>query len=77
MEKIYHIPFNKSHICDLHQLLDLILNQHVDAIDNPETEEEELLGREIRLRFAQRTMNLFSIVDDQVEQIIQDDKLGF
>ena len=74
MEKIYHIPFNKSHICDLHQLLDGILDRYVDAIDNPETEEEISLSREVRVGFADRAMNLFSIVDDQVEQIIQEDE---
>ena len=75
MEKFYNIPFNKSHICDLHQLLDIILDRYLYAIDNPETEEELSLSREVRVGFADRAMNLFSIVDDQVAQIIQEDEV--
>jgi len=75
MEKLYTLTFNKNQLFDLHELLDLVLDNHVNAIDNPETEEEVLLGREIRLNFAQRTMNLFNDVDEQLKSIYREGEL--
>ncbi len=75
MEKIYNLSFNEEQIFDLHQLLDSILEDDMDMIDNPKTKDEILIGREIRIECANKTMELFTIVHKQVEEIWQEDEL--
>ena len=73
MEKIYTLSFNEEQIFDLYQLLDGMLDDDMDMIDNPKTEDEISVGREIRLECANKTMDLFHIVDKQVKHIWQED----
>lgn len=73
MEKIYNLSFNEEQIFDLYQLLDGMLDDDMDMIDNPKTEDEISVGREIRLECANKTMDLFHIVDKQVKHIWQED----
>ena len=75
MEKIYNLSFNEEQIFDLYQLLDGMLDDDMDMIDNPKTEDEISVGREIRLECANKTMDLFHIVDKQVKHIWQEDGL--
>lgn len=75
MEKIYNLSFNEEQIFDLYQLLDGMLDDDMDMIDNPKTEDEISVGREIRLECANKTMDLFHIVDKQVKHIWQEDEL--
>ena len=75
MEKIYNLSFNEEQIFDLYQLLDGMLDDDRDMIDNPKTEDEISVGREIRLECANKTMDLFHIVDKQVKHIWQEDGL--
>ena len=76
MEKIYSLSFNEEQILDLHQLLDSLLEEDMDMIDNPKTEDEISVGREIRLECANKTMDLFHIVDKQVQKLAQENSNG-
>lgn len=74
-EKTYTLTFTESQIFDLQDILDSILDDYMDLIDNPKTDDEKSLSREIRVTVVDETMKLFEVVKTKVNEIFAEEEI--
>jgi hypothetical protein len=74
-EKTYTLTFTESQIFDLQDILDSLLDDYMDLIDNPKTDDEKSLSREIRVTVVDETMKLFEVVKTKVNEIFAEEEI--
>jgi hypothetical protein len=74
-EKTYTLTFTESQIFDLQDILDSLLDDYMDMIENPKTDDEKSVSRELRVAVVDETMKLFEFVKTKVDEIFAEEEI--
>jgi hypothetical protein len=74
-EKTYTLTFTETQIFDLQDILDSLLDDYMDMIENPKTDDEKSVSRELRVAVLDETMKLFEVVKTKVDEIFAEEEI--